>query len=127
MCWSGGHLDVVQLLVSHKADIDGQDNRRVSSLMAAFRKGHVKVVKWLVQHVTQFPSDQECARYITSVSDKVKPILIVCNSSILRFTSVLPRAKLSSHPFLKSILLRNYGRFFTNNAPVIYTIFVCCC
>lgn len=68
----GGHLDVVQLLVSNRADIDSQDNRRVSSLMTAFRKGHIKVVKWLVRHVTQFPSDQECGRYIATVNDKVR-------------------------------------------------------
>ena len=34
----GGHLDVVQLLVHAGADIDSQDNRKVSCLMAAFRK-----------------------------------------------------------------------------------------
>lgn len=62
---------MVQLLVSNQADIDSQDNRRVSSLMTAFRKGHIKVVKWLVKNVSQFPSDQECARYIATVSDKV--------------------------------------------------------
>lgn len=38
--------------------------------MAAFRKGHIKVVKWMVHHVTQFPSDQEMTRYIATVSDK---------------------------------------------------------
>lgn len=38
--------------------------------MAAFRKGHVKVVKWMVNHVTQFPSDQEMTRYISTVNDK---------------------------------------------------------
>ena len=40
---NGGHLDVVQLLYSAGADIDSQDNRKVSCLMAAFRKGHLKV------------------------------------------------------------------------------------
>lgn len=30
--------------------------------MAAFRKGHTKVVKWMVGVVTQFPSDQEMTR-----------------------------------------------------------------
>ncbi|XP_033101464.1 ankyrin repeat domain-containing protein 17-like [Anneissia japonica] len=35
---NGGHLEVVQLLVNAKADIDSQDNRKVSCLMAAFRK-----------------------------------------------------------------------------------------
>lgn len=41
--------------------------------MAAFRKGHVKAVKWMVNHVTQFPSDQEMFRYISTigVSEKV--------------------------------------------------------
>ena len=41
---NGGHLDVVQLLHSAGADIDSQDNRKVSCLMASFRKGHSKVV-----------------------------------------------------------------------------------
>ena len=72
---NGGHLDVVQLLVNARADVDSQDNRKVSCLMSAFRKGHVKVVKWLVKHVTQFPSDQECMRYITTISDKVRFII----------------------------------------------------
>lgn len=38
--------------------------------MAAFRKGHIKVVKWMVNHVTQFPSDQEMTRYVATISDK---------------------------------------------------------
>lgn len=38
--------------------------------MAAFRKGHVKVVKWMVNHVTQFPSDQDMTRFIATVNDK---------------------------------------------------------
>ena len=67
----GGHAEVVHLLVNAGADVDSQDNRKVSCLMAAFRKGHVKVVKWLVKHVMQFPSDQECVRYIATVTDKV--------------------------------------------------------
>ncbi len=40
--------------------------------MAAFRKGHSKVVKWLVKHVTQFPSDTELNRFIATISDKVR-------------------------------------------------------
>ena len=35
---AGGHLDVVRLLVDHGSDLDSQDNRKVSCLMAAFRK-----------------------------------------------------------------------------------------
>ena len=38
--------------------------------MAAFRKGHSKVVKWMVKHVCQFPSDTELTRYIATISDK---------------------------------------------------------
>ncbi|XP_054710914.1 ankyrin repeat domain-containing protein 17-like [Uloborus diversus] len=67
---NSGHLEVIQLLVANNADIDSQDNRKVSCLMAAFRKGHIKVVKWMVKHVAQFPSDQEMARFMSTVTDK---------------------------------------------------------
>ena len=69
---TGGHLDVVQLIVTAGADIDSQDNRKVSCLMAAFRKGHIKVVKWMVKHVNQFPSDGDLSRYIATITDKVR-------------------------------------------------------
>lgn len=39
----GGHLETVQTLLNHHADPDEQDNRKVSPLIAAFRKGHTKV------------------------------------------------------------------------------------
>lgn len=44
--------------------------------MAAFRKGHVKAVKWMVHRVTQFPSDQEMNRYVSTISlnEKVSPM-----------------------------------------------------
>lgn len=35
---NGGHLDVVQLLVQAGADVDAADNRKITPLMAAFRK-----------------------------------------------------------------------------------------
>ena len=38
----GGHLDVVRLLVDQAADVDSQDNRKVSCLMAAFRKVRIQ-------------------------------------------------------------------------------------
>jgi hypothetical protein len=40
--------------------------------MAAFRKGHIKVVKYLVRQVRQFPSDTDCRRLINTITDKVK-------------------------------------------------------
>jgi ankyrin repeat domain-containing protein 17 len=39
--------------------------------MAAFRKGHNKVVKYLVRQVRQFPSDVDCRRLISTITDKV--------------------------------------------------------
>lgn len=68
---NGGHLGVIELLHKVKANIDSQDNRKVTCLMAAFRKGHVKVVRWMVNHVSQFPSDQEMTRFLATLSDKV--------------------------------------------------------
>lgn len=68
----GGHQEVCQLLARYGADVNSQDNRKVSVLMAAFRKGHVKTVKWIVRHVTQFPSESDSARFIsTLLNDKV--------------------------------------------------------
>jgi ankyrin repeat domain-containing protein 17 len=39
--------------------------------MASFRKGHNKVVKYLVRQVRQFPSDADCRRLISTITDKV--------------------------------------------------------
>ena len=81
--FKGGHLEVCQLLFSYGADVDSQDNRKVSILMAAFRKGHIKVVKWLVKHVHQFPSDSECTRFVSTLSDKVRfPSLEIVSMSL---------------------------------------------
>ena len=35
---NGGHLDVVRMLKEYKAEMDSHDNRKVSCLMASFRK-----------------------------------------------------------------------------------------
>ncbi|XP_064457287.1 ankyrin repeat domain-containing protein 17-like isoform X2 [Ornithodoros turicata] len=86
---NGGHLDVVQLLVAAQADIDSMDNRRVSCLMAAFRRGHVKAAKWLVKHVAQFPSDQEMARFMATLSGDSKDLLRKCHQC----TEVIHAAK----------------------------------
>ena len=34
----------------------------------------MRVVKYLVDYVTQFPSDTECTRYIATISDKVRNV-----------------------------------------------------
>lgn len=68
---NGGHLPVIELLYKVGANIDSHDNRKVTCLMAAFRKGHLRVVKWMVNHVSQFPSDQEMTRFLATLNDKV--------------------------------------------------------
>ena len=64
-------MGVVQILLKHKADPDTTDSRKVSCLMAAFRAGQSKVVKQLVRSVRQYPSDAECRRLISTITDKV--------------------------------------------------------
>lgn len=70
--------------------------------MAAFRKGHVKVVKWMVNHVTQFPSDQEMTRFIATISDK--ELLDKCHEcvKVIRAAKDLQSAKANKNA---SILL----------------------
>lgn len=43
---NGGHFDVVQLLVQAGADVDAADNRKITPLMAAFRKVNAAVLPW---------------------------------------------------------------------------------
>lgn len=74
-------MEVVQLLVAHGADVHSEDNRHVSCIMIAFRKAHVKVIKVLVRHVTQFPPDQDCLRYIATLTDKVATNHVVSSLS----------------------------------------------
>ena len=47
----------------------------------------MKVIKYLVDYVTQFPSDTECTRYITTISDKVYS-LIKCSGNV-QYLSVI--------------------------------------
>lgn len=48
---NGGHLDVVQLLVQAGADVDAADNRKITPLMAAFRKVECEVKLWSLINV----------------------------------------------------------------------------
>lgn len=43
----------------------------------------MRVVKYLVDYVTQFPSDTECTRYIATISDKVCVIFSVSELKLL--------------------------------------------
>lgn len=68
---NGGHLPIVELLYNVGANLDSHNNKKVTCLMSAFRKGHISVVKWMVNHVSQFPNDQEMTRFVATLSDKV--------------------------------------------------------
>lgn len=45
-----GHLDVVKLLIEHKADINASSTRGLSGLMLACVKGHTEIVKFLIEN-----------------------------------------------------------------------------
>ena len=64
---------MVTTLTLNHADCDATDSKRVSCLMAAFKRGHVKICKFLVKHVRQFPSDQDCQRYVNSILSTLPP------------------------------------------------------
>ena len=49
-------------------------------------QGHFKVVKYLVDHVSQFPSDADLTRYVSTLSCKVQHI---CNISLKIFCGTM--------------------------------------
>jgi ankyrin repeat domain-containing protein 17 len=61
----------VKRLVNANADLDAEDNRKTTPMMAAFRRGFTEIVEYLVTKVTQFPSDGDCLRYQQSLVAKV--------------------------------------------------------
>lgn len=86
--------------------------------MAAFRKGHVKVVKWMVNHVMQFPSDQEMTRYISTVNDKVSDLCISLFRRTEIYTNIEQICGLINFIFLIISLLgiiREMSRMHKNN------------
>jgi len=51
--------------------------------MAAFHKGHVQLVEWMVKRVTQFPSDEEISRIIaTTIDNDLLPKYKLCKEII---------------------------------------------
>ena len=56
---NGGHFDVVQLLVHANADVDAADNRKITPLMAAFRK--VFAVTFILMSLTANTPSYEAA------------------------------------------------------------------
>ncbi|RDD41757.1 Ankyrin repeat domain-containing protein 17 [Trichoplax sp. H2] len=60
-----GHTEIAQVLAQHGADAEVVDVRNCSALVIAFRSGQTKIVEWLLQIVSNFPSDVECQKSLT--------------------------------------------------------------
>ena len=103
-----GHLEVAQLLVMNLADTEAVDLKRVSCLMAAFRRGHLKLCKFMVKHVRQFPSDQDCKRFINSLTEPSGASSSVSQGSngnqSLTFSHQLSSGELADKDLLKKCL-----------------------
>ncbi|XP_037085829.1 ankyrin repeat domain-containing protein 17-like [Pollicipes pollicipes] len=65
-----GHGTIARLLQACGASVDVQDTRQVSCIMAAYRRGNVELVRWLLECVSQLPSDEELERCLRSRSKK---------------------------------------------------------
>ncbi|KAJ7416357.1 hypothetical protein BTVI_35786 [Pitangus sulphuratus] len=50
----------------------GAAGPRERAILEMCLQGHVKVVRYLVKEVNQFPSDSECMRYIATITDKLR-------------------------------------------------------
>ncbi|UJR22944.1 hypothetical protein I4U23_025971 [Adineta vaga] len=99
---NNGHLEVAQLLISRFADPDSNDSRKVSCLMAAFRKGNAKVVKYLVRQVRQYPSDADCRRLISTITDK--DLLKKCQACMDQIISAKERQAAEANKAANSLL-----------------------
>ncbi|OQV24757.1 Ankyrin repeat domain-containing protein 17 [Hypsibius exemplaris] len=63
-----GHFDVVQALVGcGSADVDARDNRQMSCILTAFKRGHENIVRTLVDYIHCYPSEDEMTRYCREV------------------------------------------------------------
>ena len=72
--------------------------------MAAFKKGHVKVVKYMVRKVTQFPSDQECYNYIQSIKDKDPDLRMRCAQCVEIIITAKERQEKEANKHADSLL-----------------------
>jgi len=45
-----GHLDIVEFLVNHGADINEKNNKNESSLHLSAQNGHLNLVEFLINH-----------------------------------------------------------------------------
>merc|ERR1711937_798391 len=87
-----------------EADPTIPDGRNCSPLMAAFKKGHVKVVKHLVKKVTQFPSDQECYNYIQSIKEKDPELRMRCAQCVEIIITAKERQEKEANKHTDSLL-----------------------
>ncbi|XP_055346257.1 ankyrin repeat and KH domain-containing protein 1-like isoform X2 [Paramacrobiotus metropolitanus] len=84
-----GHLDCVRALVaSGKADVDARDNRQMSCILTAFKRGHENIVKILVDHIRCYPSEEEMTRYckdikLTGNNNYLSAVFERCKKAIL--------------------------------------------
>ncbi|RPB06530.1 ankyrin, partial [Morchella conica CCBAS932] len=51
-----GHREVVEVLLSHGADIEAMNNARMTALGCAYSKGHGSVVEMLLSHESNIKS-----------------------------------------------------------------------
>ncbi|EFO87528.1 hypothetical protein CRE_19589 [Caenorhabditis remanei] len=77
---NNGHLSTAEVLITKGADPDTFDNRKISPMMAAFRKGHIEMVTFMVGHAKQFPNETDLSRAVQAIeSEDTKA---KCNSCI---------------------------------------------
>ena len=69
---SAGHIEVLELLIEHNANIDQQSKRfKLTALSAAARSGQVKVIQSLLRHK---------ASALVQDSRGQTPLLIACSN-----------------------------------------------
>ncbi len=79
---NGGHLEAMQLLVSHGARLSSKDDAGETCLMKAAKKGHLEVVEYIIQEQSGGGSSHK------NKSGKVKTTLVFeCSFRLVQLSS----------------------------------------
>jgi len=94
----GGHLDVVRLLLAHKAAVDDESRAGITPLYDACDKGNPQIVQLLLENGAKVEQGNSMGRAVHS-----GPLHVACENGCLQVVTLLLDAKASVHEHVNDI------------------------